>query len=402
MMTKESSLDKVLLFLYVVLKPFYLFPSGNPQVADWIMLLLIALTFLTQSNRWSQRTWLFFSITFLLLYDILMVNGIWAIILGGVLEVFDSTKWYVYNAAVMLTLALLFQRDPQTYVRWIFLATVSSLFLQSMILATGLAPDSGDFRQSLFFNNPNQLGYYGLLCMGICLVCARFVSISPVFLIAGIGCSLSIIAASLSKAAIISAVLMYAVFLFVSARERAGHFWINLICVLSAVLLLFFTFLYTNENMLNDASFYTQIKERMETLGEDSDDNLASRGYDRIANHPQYIFFGAGEGAYERFDSSISLELHSTIANLFFSYGLAGTFLFLLLLYAAVRGHMLVALYPLGFQLLYGLTHNGIRETFFWIMLSLYCTASTPQLLHTENVQSRFPPPPKKNGGDLT
>ncbi|MGM0712198.1 O-antigen ligase family protein [Brevibacillus parabrevis] len=385
----KLSLDKVLLFLYVLLKPFYFFPSGNPQIADFVMMLLIAYTFLFQL-KWLERKYRFFIvITLLFLYDILLVNGIWAIALGGVMEVFESTKWYLYNGAVMLTIIVLGQRDPRGYAKWLFWAVACSLAVQTLALLFGLAPGEHDFRQALFFNNPNQLGYYGLLCLGICLFCARFFPVKSLYLFLVIGCSLSVIAASLSKAAILSAVLMYLVFLFVSSKERTGLFWQNVLCVLALFFLLFCVSLYTNENVLHDATIYTQVKERMETLGEDSDDNLASRGYDRIANHPQYMFFGAGEGQYERFESTITLELHSTIANLFFSYGIVGTLLFLLLLYAGVRGHRLYSWYPLFFQIVYGLTHNGIRETFFWILLALYCVTAGLSLGSI------------KNGGDL-
>ncbi|TKI54313.1 ligase [Brevibacillus antibioticus] len=390
MMIKEKlSPDKVLLFLYVVLKPFYFFPSGNPQIADFIMLILIAYSFLFRLSRINRRLGFFLFLTLLFLYDIMMVNGIWAIALGGEMDVFSSTKWYMYNGAVMLALVFLFRRNAQEYVKWVFLATSTSLLIQAFILVSGLSPDSDEFRQSLFFNNPNQLGYFGLLCMGICLLCARFVSVKTIPLFIAIGTAFSIIAASLSKAAIISAVGMYLVFLLLSIKERTGLFWMNLLCVLVSSFAVFFIYLYTNENVLSDASIYTQIEERMVTLGEDSDDNLAARGYDRIANHPEYILFGAGEGMYERFNSSISLELHSTLANLFFSYGVTGTVLFILVMVGAVRGHRLVAWYPLVFQILYGLTHNGIRETFFWIMLALYFVTAE---INTRQI---------KNGGDL-
>lgn len=372
----KLSLDKVLLFLYVLLKPFYLFPSGNPQIADFIMLVLIAYTFLFRVNQ-LQRKYLFFVLlTLAFLYDILLVNGLWAIALGGAMEVFESTKWYWYNGAVLLTVVVLGQLEPRAYAQWLFWSVACSLAVQTLALLLGLAPGEHDFRQSLFFNNPNQLGYFGLLCLGICLFCARFFPVRAIYLFMVIGCSLSVIAASLSKAAIVSAVLMYAAFLFVSSKERTGLFWKNVVCVLACFFLLFCVSLYTNENVLHDATMYTQVKERLETLGEDSDDNLASRGYDRIANHPAYMFFGAGEGQYERFESSIALELHSTVANLFFSYGLVGTLLFFLLLYAGVRGHRLYAWYPLFFQIVYGLTHNGIRETLFWILLALYCVTA--------------------------
>ena len=49
---------------------------------------------------------------------------------------------------------------------------------------------------------------------------------------------------------------------------------------------------------------------------------LADRIITRIFKYPYYLFFGAGEGAYNRFIETRGFEIHSTLISITFSYGL--------------------------------------------------------------------------------
>ena len=102
-----------------------------------------------------------------------------------------------------------------------------------------------------------------------------------------------------------------------------------------------------------------------------SDDGLAMRGYDRIVNHPNYLVFGAGEGAWWRFDSYIDGELHSSIGTLLFSYGIVGLGLFTWFLVRAAGDRKLLFVAYACPLALYGLTHNGLRFTLMWELLAV-------------------------------
>jgi len=110
---------------------------------------------------------------------------------------------------------------------------------------------------------------------------------------------------------------------------------------------------------------------RILNTGQDSDDNLAGRGYSRIVDCYDYLFFGAGEGLDFRFNNPI--ELHSTFGTLLFCYGLIG-------LYIIVRLMRLI-ICKLGFEALiyflpltiYSLSHNGLRSPLLWLFLMLVC-----------------------------
>jgi hypothetical protein len=109
------------------------------------------------------------------------------------------------------------------------------------------------------------------------------------------------------------------------------------------------------------------------SIGHDSDDSLEGRGYDRIWKHPEYWIFGAGEGEYYRF--GVGMEFHSTLGNLQVSYGILGLGLFLIMLFLIMRHDRYQNAYIILFLMMYGLTHNGIRNTLLWILLGLLATS---------------------------
>ncbi|HEY1064471.1 MAG TPA: hypothetical protein VGE52_00115, partial [Pirellulales bacterium] len=92
---------------------------------------------------------------------------------------------------------------------------------------------------------------------------------------------------------------------------------------------------------------------------------------DRIWNHPEYLLFGAGEGAYTRFHSHINLELHSSLGTLLFCYGLIGLLLFFRTIAVLVRDCGWRVLWYFAPAMAYGLTHNGLRQTEFWLIAVL-------------------------------
>jgi hypothetical protein len=83
---------------------------------------------------------------------------------------------------------------------------------------------------------------------------------------------------------------------------------------------------------------------------------------------------GAGEGGViERWPQDLYAgnEIHSTIGTLVFSYGIVGTALFIASfwqLYRLVGLQLMLYLVP---ALIYGLTHQGLRFSLFWVLLGI-------------------------------
>jgi hypothetical protein len=101
-----------------------------------------------------------------------------------------------------------------------------------------------------------------------------------------------------------------------------------------------------------------------------TDDYFTDRGLDRIFKHPEYLIAGAGEGYFLRFHRS-KFEIHSSGANLVFSYGIIGAILFLIFLQrlSVVAGSRLTLLMIPALS--YSLFHQGMRARPFWLLLAI-------------------------------
>ncbi|MDZ7736197.1 MAG: hypothetical protein U5P41_08920 [Gammaproteobacteria bacterium] len=107
-----------------------------------------------------------------------------------------------------------------------------------------------------------------------------------------------------------------------------------------------------------------------------------ARGYTRIIEHPGYLLFGAGEGAYHRFLPKY--EFHSSLGTVLFCYGLPGTIAFTAMLWAIIRRRLLPGAILLMPALVYGLAHQGLRFTMFWVMLACIAVAIHLKSQHKE------------------
>ena len=97
------------------------------------------------------------------------------------------------------------------------------------------------------------------------------------------------------------------------------------------------------------------------------------RGYNRVFEMGSNVFWGMGEGAFDRFQTLRGLEVHSTYASILVSYGILGTLLFVVCLkkIIIIPGYVKRNLCCLTGIAMYSLTHNGIRNTLIWILFAV-------------------------------
>src|SRR5690606_25026545 len=113
--------------------------------------------------------------------------------------------------------------------------------------------------------------------------------------------------------------------------------------VLSACLLSFVQIMLHPSTV--EITQFDKFTERF-SLDENTDpEKFTERGYERLWEYPQYLIYGAGEGAHWRFmdvlyaERSIGggREIHSGLASVLFSYGIFGFALFAGFIYAIFR-----------------------------------------------------------------
>lgn len=349
---------------YLLLKPFYVFDSGLPQPADFLLAALAIGVFMRGQVVLARRHVSFTLWACLFFVYVSLVNGAWAVILSSPVSLVQTLSFYTFNFVATIVFFTYYQASGRRLLLYTGNAVAASLLMQALLMIPGIAGYSGG-RIVAYFNNPNQLGYFALLGMALLVVLACKVRISQPLLLGSFMAGLLLLSISLSKAAMVSAILLVpALWPLLTQNSRR---------VLAFTLLL--SILLTQLQFISPGGhpLVTAVTQRLSSIGVDGDDTLAGRGYDRIVNHPEYLFLGAGEVAIgsRDFDSSIALELHSTLGNILFSYGVIGLWLFLALIAEALRGKRWVEWLPIMSVMAYGLTHNGVRHTWLWILLAV-------------------------------
>jgi len=374
---------------YLIMKPFYFEESGFIQIADVIMVLSIGFTCLTflysgkipivEKHALAYKPAIFF-----VLY-VIIVSLCWFLIYYDFIFI-KYSSYYLYNLLAMFNVYICLIRNQKSCFHALYAGVIATNAITAiLLLSSGI---SGQ-RAIGYFNNPNQLGYFGLLT----LILVLFIQQSQnkkrgiLFNITILN-SMIMIHASLSSAAIISSAVVLITYVFFNVMNSVKiNYQIRLSykqISISLVSLLLLTVALINVVMgeidIQENMVVKSVNKKIEKtfLGQEDDDSFAGRGYDRILNHPEFLLFGAGEGLFERFNSQLAgVEIHSTYGSLLFSYGIIGALFFALFLIRVFRENFLSNLYVLlGFSL-YGLTHNGIRNTLLWILFTLLIFTSS-------------------------
>jgi hypothetical protein len=222
------------------------------------------------------------------------------------------------------------------------------------------------------FNNPNQLGYWALVVMA-CLAVVKERSPLGFVDVLALGSGYYIVMLSLSKAASISGALLVLLIMAFCRCQRGVGF------LLAGALALGLLYQFAGGGLVERFMSFeavTNLNDRLSGIGSSEDDNLMHRGYARLIQNPQYLAFGAGEGAFERLTQYARAkrpdkEFHSTLGTILMSYGLVGLTLFGLLLLVIFSRAPLASIAYLGPVMLYSITHVGIRTSEFWVFLAL-------------------------------
>lgn len=345
--------------VYLVAQPFYVFSKGLPQPADALALAIFFSIFLRDGVVAPARLGMSRSLVAFVGW-VLLVSGFWIIALtlsrhsaGDGLRTWHYPLFHVFNCVFFVGLIGLYRRYGPRALTWTFWGTMISLGVQ---VAAGLAIGANPHQRStLFFENPNQLGYYALLSATLVVLCGRFSKAPLVAIVAGLLAAAFLNSLALSKGAGIGVVMLIALLLL---RRPL------VVVVMGAAL-------YAALHLGILETLTERISWRFDGFGVDSDDSLGGRGYDRILLFPQYIILGAGEGATSRFGLAMEGELHSTVGTLLFSYGIVGLVLFLRFLQKVVRGVPRFEMFALMPVALYGITHQGLRFRPFWVVLAV-------------------------------
>ena len=370
----------ILWAMFMLLMPFYVLPVGLPQPDDLLITLFAPMVLSSWNGKLPKSTrgafrWLFWFTAW-----VVAVNVVWLLIIA------DLSNWgmdlryplfYIFNGLVFLVALVLHQRHGELFLRVTMQCLFASVIFQTAI---SFVMRGGSLRGTLFFDNPNQLGYYALCVACAIAISQRRMGIGLLKASVGLTCCGYLALISASRSAVGGVVILFVLTMLSNPR-------LIVIGVLLAAAL------FVSNGPI--ARAVDAMEDRVNTpRGDDQYSFFEQRGYDRIFANTQYLALGAGEVDKTRFQGTTVLghaEIHSSIGTILFSYGVIGLFMFGAFLWRVLDQtpwrSKLIMVPPLA----YATAHQGLRFTMFWVMLALF-TVLKPQA-RRPNV-GRLPSPP--------
>lgn len=357
--------------LYLILTPFYVVDSGLPQPGDALVFPLLPLALARWDGKLDRATSRMLRALLWFTIWVFVVNYAWAFIEWKLTKPEDfliHPLFYAYNAAVLLAALVLAKREPARFLRLTFDVMFWMIMFQvvaSFFYRTDL------YRGTLFFNSPNQLGYYSLLAACLFAMIQQPLGLSRLQASIGVtGCAYLAVLSS-SRASLAGILILLLVLLVSNPRA----------VIAGSLVALGLTFL---GGPLTDAMEFTQYRALANREPEVS--FAVERGYNRIWESPEYLLTGAGEGDYERFGTpdQHAREIHSSLGTVVFGYGIVGVILFGLFAVRLIRGGMLRTTVILIPATIYTIAHQGLRFTMFWVVIAVFVVL--------KQVEGRRPP----------
>lgn len=355
--------------IYLIAFPFYFFPAGSAQPSDIFIAAVIGAFIITKGFKWyADSRDVFQKFLRFCIYLTIVNFGVYLAMLGQFnkgLPWFIISAFYIYNLLVMGLAFSLYRQYGKAFLKTTVYACIVAAILQ--IVLSNILGIQGGIRGSLFFTNPNQLGYYSLCGLAIILVLESMIKIPKIMVYLSFLLFSYLAVLSVSKAAIGALLILFAAYLIANKILSLN----NILVVMVVGGLGFYAF--SNTQIGRNFQNSLEVRELNEADRSDEITEWEYRGYDRMLNHPYYLILGAGEGAYNRFDTFIDdHEMHSSVGTIIFCYGIPGTILFVIFVVSLLKKlpwYYFIYSLPL---FSYGLTHMGLRFTIFWVALVMF------------------------------
>lgn len=305
--------------LFWILKPFYLFESGSVQPGD-AFLGLSFLTFLVGNNlRLSLR-----KIDACLYLFFLCVFGINVLHFVFLQETafLKPILYYIFNFFVVY----LFREfsAEQRFFQYFASVLKLNIWMQLILLITGLGEWFGGVRYIGSYNDPNQLAF-GLMSTYCLLYCiSRIITVKRRWLYFAIVAFLIYKSSStgmLAGIAILFVCEQYFRLVTIKGDFNKALYVIYLLIITMAFLFFALELISVINSGDTDIFFLKRLVTKLDKGDSFVESFIKDRNIYPLLNAPFRILYGSGEGQMSRFCDS-HLEIHSTWLGLLFYYGI--------------------------------------------------------------------------------
>ncbi|WP_417811831.1 hypothetical protein [Thalassospira alkalitolerans] len=354
-----AGLATYLFFLGTALLPVYIFNSGGIQPAHLVLFTFSMITLLTRGfpvTLWSMALLAIFVHAFSVESTYVFLGGDPQFLLNGV---------FLFFNIIIAAAAYVHVRETGLKTLLLGVACAATIAIGTVAYSgVNLSSLDGGGRPTGTFNNPNQLGYFSACLLSITFLLYKGKQLNYWMAAIMFAIAMLLAIASLSKAAIISNFVVIILALRPVRSRNAMFGW--------AIIGLIGVF-YLFQQFQNGAFDELLFVKRLANISIENDSSLRSRGYFAfVEGSALQLLFGMGA---QNINKIVGHEVHSTFASILNNYGLIGLTIFsIAMLNWAVKlfksygfvGFICVAAPPM----LYGITHNGTRFTFFWLLFA--------------------------------
>lgn len=363
------------IYLYLLLKPFYIFKSGSMQPSDFF--LIIAFIFLILSkNKLKISEIIKKNRKFVIFVLCVAIINLFYFIIYTNTKFLLSTTYFIFNLiGIIVFSSILDNQKVKSNIKNIFKL---NLVIQLIILFAGLGRYYTSVRYMGTFNDPNQFGYYILISyMFINLISYDLKNSKGDIIFLIISIFLILESASTGMLLGISCFLFFKVIdiariAFMKFRKYFGK--IVLYSIFIIPLVVFAIYLNNSYKFINMDKFFvfSRVQEKFNKADSSTNDVslIQERGYDRFIYYPQYVLYGSGEGEYTRFELTYHQdEIHATFPSILFYYGIIPFIILMLWVKENIFPSKITVLVPIFAIFLESFTLLNQRQLLFWIVI---------------------------------
>ena len=383
-MKKKINWINIFLYLYIILKPFYIGKSGTIQIADLFIVLAFILTMIkkTQISETERKMLKNFKWFILFVSCVVFIN-----VLGFLIylktDYLLSTLYYIFILLGIYT--IIFKIKDNNFLNKIYKLCMFNIIVQLIIFLIGFGRYFGNIRYMGTFNDPNQFGFFIILMIMLMSIIKDILSKKNNYFIPFFIISCFLIFQSASTGMIL-AIMTYTVLNFIifipniynKIKKYQSKIFIAFIFVCLAGGILFVEYKYNYDFNYNINTFFKKkilnssiLDRTKEKVNKTQNENiLVDRHLEQIINYPQYLIFGAGQGNYTRFASYYG-EIHSTFPSIMFYYGIVPFLILLYWIYKNLKGLKFKQLIPYIAILIESFTLLNQRQLLFWMIIIL-------------------------------
>lgn len=374
------NIANILFFSFVALKPFYFFPSGGIGVADWLLVLTFVVIFANKVRQKDGRVGHKEDIYIYIFLACAIVINIWYYIHYRNRDLLLNTSYWVYSVMVVWCFREIACKKNLDIINKILKV---SFLIQVIIYISGIGRLYyewwGAVRYMGTFNNPNQMAYVIFLMLLLIYLYDFEHKKKDFWLYALIAGFLILLTKSTGVFVgwflLIVGILFSTLYCTYKKNEKSRRTIILCSAVLMIIIVGSLLVIWPNGSVNiqdENLTLITRLQSKIALILEGGLRSVViDRGGEKILYYPQYLLFGAGEGAFERFSMAVvwKSEIHSTIFSIWFSYGIVPTVLLGVWLY---RNHIGIPHFywaALAALFIESLTVINYRQPFFWMIL---------------------------------